>query len=89
MKEALLLVSGRVQGVFFRANAKEEAERLELKGYAKNLDNGSVEILVQGKEDRIGQFIKWCEEGPKSATVTNIKIAWQEPGDFYNKFSTL
>ncbi len=66
------MVDGQVQGVFFRANAKEEASNLGLKGYAKNLPDGRVEIIVQGEESAIKRFIGWCEEGPPSAEVQQV-----------------
>lgn len=79
MKQALLKITGRVQGVFYRSNAQEEAEALGLTGYAKNMPDGSVEVLVQGEESAINAFIEWCREGPPSAGVGQVQIEWQEP----------
>jgi len=67
------LVSGKVQGVWFRASTREQATRLELKGYAKNLENGDVEVLAQGYPDAINELFAWLNEGPRLARVDRIK----------------
>ncbi len=73
------LVAGRVQGVFFRAAAREQAQRLGLTGYARNLSDGRIEILVCGKPDLVGQLREWLCIGPPSAKVTGVVC---EPGVF-------
>lgn len=72
MASVLITVKGSVQGVFYRAFAKREAEKLGLLGYVKNLDNGSVEMLAQGPEKAISQFIKLCRKGPPGSSVTRV-----------------
>ncbi len=67
-------VYGKVQGVYFRANAQEKARSLGLTGWIRNVEDGSVEFEVQGSEDTIRQFLKWAEEGPPAARVDNIHI---------------
>lgn len=67
-----LTVTGQVQGVFFRENSKKEAEKLFLQGYVRNLDNGNVEIIVQGKKEKIDEFIVWCYRGSDDAVVENV-----------------
>ncbi|MBU1152168.1 acylphosphatase [Patescibacteria group bacterium] len=79
MKQARLNISGRVQGVWFRGAAKDEAKKLGLVGYAKNVDDGSVEILIQGEEGAIRKFIEWCRQGPEIAQVDNVDVRWKEP----------
>lgn len=79
-KQALIKVTGRVQGVFYRAHAEEKARQLKLTGYAKNLPDGSVEILIQGSEEEIKKFINWCQDGSPSATVDRVKVQWGEVG---------
>ena len=64
-------VYGRVQGVFFRANTKEKAIELGLKGWIMNKEDGSVEILAEGK--RVKEFIEWCKEGPELARIDKMK----------------
>lgn len=65
-------ISGQVQGVFFRVSAKKEADILNLKGFAKNEDDGSVYIEIEGEENSITKFISWCKKGPALAKVENI-----------------
>jgi acylphosphatase len=66
------LVAGRVQGVFFRAAAREQALRLGLTGYAHNLPDGRVEVLVCGEPDQVGQLREWLRNGPPMASVTGV-----------------
>ncbi len=65
-------IKGKVQGVFFRASAKKEAERLGLTGYVCNKPDGSVHAEVEGEQSQIDEFIKWCKAGPPLSSVTNI-----------------
>ena len=58
MKCVHLLISGKVQGVFFRDNTRKKAEELGLKGYAKNLEDGTVEVVAEGNEEKINDLIK-------------------------------
>jgi acylphosphatase len=88
MHQALLKITGRVQGVFYRSNAREAAKRLGLTGYAKNMPDGSVEALVQGEKSQIIRFVEWCKEGSPSANVNNIETIWQTPESPYNDFET-
>lgn len=69
-----IFVYGTVQGVFFRANAKKKAEELGLNGWVKNKENNSVEILVEGPEDKIKKFTEWCKVGPPNARVDRIEV---------------
>ena len=73
------LMAGRVQGVFFRAAAREQAQRLGLTGYARNLSDGRVEVLVCGEPDVVGQLREWLRTGPPTAEVTGVAC---EPGAF-------
>lgn len=66
------LVAGRVQGVFFRASAREQAHRLGLTGYARNLTDGRVEVLACGAPDAVAEFRDWLRHGPSSADVTGV-----------------
>lgn len=87
MKQALIKISGHVQGVFFRDNAKDAADSLQLTGYVKNLSDGNVEALVQGSKEDIESFLEWCKEGSPSARVTNIKTDWQEIKKSFDEFT--
>ncbi len=82
MKSTHLIVSGKVQGVFFRANVKKKAEELNLKGYAKNIQDGTVEIAAEGNEEKIKELIEFIKKGPGIAKVENIKIKNKESENF-------
>ncbi len=69
-----IIIFGSVQGVFFRYSAKIEAEKLFLIGYAKNLDDGSVEIMVCGEKEKVDKFIDWCSTGPAMAKVERVEV---------------
>jgi acylphosphatase len=64
-----------VQGVSFRYSAREEAQRLRLTGWVRNLPNGDVEALAEGDAATIKQFVAWCHEGPTEARVESVKEA--------------
>lgn len=69
-----LAIHGRVQGVWYRASAKAEAQRLGLRGWVRNRLDGSVEALVIGPPDAVEAFVAWAYEGPPKAEVTRIDI---------------
>lgn len=74
MRSVHLLVQGKVQGVFFRATAKEMAESLQLKGWVKNTPGGEVELLACGDVEKLQAFIDWCKKGPPRAIVTKVQV---------------
>ena len=63
-KRLHLIVRGRVQGVYFRASAQREAKLLGLTGWAKNRHDNSVEVVVEGEEDQVKDFLAWAQHGP-------------------------
>lgn len=69
-----VLISGRVQGVFFRDSTRQVANRLGITGYAKNLYDGRVEVLACGCDNELDQLIKWLAKGPDIANVTDLKV---------------
>lgn len=73
MSTARFRVFGRVQGVAFRAHAREEARRLGLCGHARNLDDGSVEVVAQGNDASVDAFAGWLAQGPPSARVDALR----------------
>ncbi len=87
MKCIHLIISGRVQGVFFRHHTNIEANKLGLKGFVRNTPNGDVEVIAEGPEDKLNQLIAFCKKGPDSAEVTDVKIEYQEPKNEFNSFS--
>jgi len=88
MAQAKLRITGLVQGVFFRDSARNRAIELNLKGYAKNMPDGSVESVVLGEKEDIEKYAKWCEEGPPSATVESVNISWMEEDISLEGFET-
>ncbi|WP_233843358.1 acylphosphatase [Dyella sp. 2HG41-7] len=72
MRGARFLVSGRVQGVFFRASTRNEALRLGLDGYARNLSDGSVEVVACGSAEALAQLEQWLWQGPSAAHVEAV-----------------
>ena len=75
-----LLISGRVQGVCFRAYARDEARRLGLTGWVRNLPDGRVEALAQGAPAELRTFQAWCQHGPSHARVREVEVVEEERG---------
>ncbi len=73
LNQCLFRVSGRVQGVGFRYHTQMEAIRLGLKGYAINLSDGDVEVLLDGEQEQIDKMIKWLLHGPPLARVEKLE----------------
>jgi len=82
MKCVHLIVSGRVQGVFFRANVRNKALQLGLKGYTKNLENGDVDVVAEGYEEKIKELVDFIKKGPGIASVTGVQAKHKEPENF-------
>ncbi len=74
-----VLVSGRVQGVFFRDSCRREAERLGVSGAARNLADGRVEVLASGAEAAVDRLIEWCRQGPPYASVDSVEVEEVSP----------
>ena len=73
-----LIVTGRVQGVFFRRSAAGQARMLGVKGRARNLPDGSVEIIAEGDRSNLTELVRWSHQGPPPARVDNVKVEWQQ-----------
>ncbi|KYK22878.1 acylphosphatase [Thermoplasmatales archaeon SG8-52-2] len=82
-----VLISGRVQGVFFRANTKQQAEMLGLSGWVRNTKDGKVEAIFEGEEEGVDQIIKWCHKGPSLSKVEKVDVKKQVPTNEYDDFS--
>jgi len=81
-----LIITGRVQGVSYRFAAKEMATNLSLTGWVKNTAEGHVEATVSGPEPALQQFIGWCRQGPRLASVSDV-IIQHVPDMSFNDFS--
>ncbi len=86
LKRVRFVVSGRVQGVWYRQSTYEKAQRLGLRGWVRNLDDGRVEILAEGSEGRLQQLELWCHEGPPLAQVTQVEADWNPRGGTLGPF---
>ncbi|MEM1942781.1 MAG: acylphosphatase [Candidatus Caldarchaeum sp.] len=67
-------VYGRVQGVWFRSSMKEKADELGLDGWVRNLDDGSVEAVIAGDEEKVNKLVEWCRVGPPLAKVEKVMV---------------
>lgn len=76
---AHVVVTGRVQGVFFRAEARDRASSLGLAGWVRNNADGSVEAVFEGERDRVESMVDWCRRGPPHAHVEDVQVAWEDP----------
>ena len=83
LQRAHVLVSGQVQGVFFRDSTRQKAEELGLAGWVKNTTDGQVEALFEAPSERVREMVRWCEEGPQRASVESVDTDFESAvGDF-------
>ena len=80
LERAHVRVSGQVQGVFFRDSTRRKAEELGLAGWVKNLPDGKVEAVFEGPSQSVREMIRWCEEGPRHASVENVDTDFENTG---------
>ncbi|MBS3816329.1 MAG: acylphosphatase [Candidatus Thermoplasmatota archaeon] len=78
--------SGKVQGVFFRANTREQARKRGVKGWVKNLRDGRVEAVFEGPEEQVDDLIEWCREKQPNARVDGVEIEEEEPTGEFDSF---
>jgi acylphosphatase len=81
-----LLVTGRVQGVFYRASTLERAQSLNLSGWVMNLSDGSVEVEAEGPKYALEELVSWCRQGPPSAEVEDVIVRWNQFTDEFKTF---
>jgi acylphosphatase len=74
-----LHVRGRVQGVFFRAEARAQAEALGVAGWIRNADDGSVEAVLEGEDEPVRSLVEWFRHGPAGARVDGVEAVPEEP----------
>ena len=77
-----LLIKGKVQGVFYRATAKQIANDIGLTGWIKNTREGNVEATVSGNEQQLEKFVRWCKQGPDKALVEEVIVTQKEEETF-------
>ncbi|MEE8168793.1 MAG: acylphosphatase [Candidatus Hydrothermarchaeales archaeon] len=80
---AHVFISGRVQGVFFRANTREKAIQLGITGWVRNMWDGRVEAVFEGEKEALERMLGWCKDGPPYASVDDLQVQWDEyQGEF-------
>jgi acylphosphatase len=76
-------ISGKVQGVFFRAHTEEKAWKLGIKGWVRNLMDGRVEAIFEGEKEKVEEMIRWCNRGPPYSKVDKVDVEWEDyKGEF-------
>ena len=85
-QRAHLRIQGTVQGVWFRASMRTEALRLGIQGWVRNVPNGSVEAVIEGRRDQLDLLIAWAHEGPDQASVDDVSVSWIERDDVLDSF---
>ncbi len=86
---AHLFIEGLVQGVFFRAFTKSAAQQHGVRGFVRNLPDGRVEAVLEGKEEDVLKVIEKCKRGPPGAYVVDVKIIWEEYKGEYTDFKII
>lgn len=74
---AHLMISGRVQGVFYRMETKSAADHIGVFGWVRNIPDGRVEALVEGEKQQVETLIQWCRKGPTAARVHDVEVSWE------------
>lgn len=74
----VIIVSGKVQGVYFRDSARQVALQLGVTGFVKNMHDGSVMLIATGTKEQLNSLVEWCRKGPPAARVTNVKVMEEE-----------
>jgi acylphosphatase len=80
------IIEGRVQGVYFRDSTRQEAQRLGLYGWVRNLQDGSVEILISGESTRVDQMVAWLHRGSPMSLVNKVKTTERTENEVFSEF---
>lgn len=86
MKKVRAIVSGRVQGVWYRAHTRDKAVELGVTGFVRNLPDGTVEIVAQGEESQVEALMRWARLGPPLAEVSDVRIREMAEDTEYSSF---
>ena len=81
-KSVRVYIDGTVQGVFFRSFVKENAERYDVKGFTRNLEDGRIEVFLEGNTDDVNKMIELCKKGPRHSQIRNVDIKSERFQDF-------
>ena len=82
MVRAHVYIFGKVQGVGYRLSTQSEAVKLGIKGWVRNVFDGSVEAVFEGEQKAVDQMIQWCHQGPPAAVVKNVQVEYETPEGF-------
>ncbi|AFZ43834.1 acylphosphatase [Halothece sp. PCC 7418] len=82
MVRAHVYISGKVQGVGYRLSTQSEAVKLGIKGWVRNVFDGSVEAVFEGEPKAVDQMIQWCHQGPPAAVVRDVQVEYETPEGF-------
>lgn len=85
-KRIRIIVEGLVQGVFYRASTLKTAQQLNLTGYVRNLPDGNVEVVAEGRSEQVDRLISWCHQGPTHAVVSKIEVTEQRYRSEFRSF---
>ena len=83
------VISGRVQGVFFRMETKHAAESFGVFGWVRNRNDGTVEAVFEGDKESVGSILKWCKKGPPLAKVKKVDVKWKDYKDEFKGFEII
>jgi acylphosphatase len=83
---ARVVISGRVQGVFFRAETQRAAERIGVHGWVRTQPDGTVAAVFEGSKQSVDQAVEWCRQGSPMSEVTDVAVNWETPSGEYNTF---
>jgi acylphosphatase len=87
MKQSVyVVISGEVQGVWFRASTKKKADELGITGWVRNTPDGKVDAVFEGDESQVNRMIKWCHQGPPLSKVEKVEAKIQDPIKGFNSF---
>ena len=84
---AHVLISGRVQGVFFRAYTQRAAQERGVKGWVMNTRDGRVEAVFEGEKENVEDMLRWCHQGSPMSEVSNVSVGWEEHTGEFKDFS--
>ena len=82
-----LKITGRVQGVYYRAATLQQAQNIGLTGWVMNCPDGSVEAIAEGAKPKLEEFISWCQRGPSDARVTQVEVRWETAENKFDGFT--
>ena len=86
MKRISILIKGRVQGVFYRASARDVARQFDIKGFVRNEPDGNVFLEAEGTEDKLQKLVAWCKKGPPLAHVSGVEVKEWDDMVYYSSF---